>query len=117
MDTENIIEKDEAFWSIEQISDDEKAGKHYTLFDQKKSISSVPLFFSRKDAEIFFTQEYINPEKWRVAQMRLSYINAILFLVQKQDWNLKLFYSYDAYNKGWGVKDITISLQENYYKG
>lgn len=115
MDIENIADSEDSFWFIEHVSGD-KEGERYFIYDEKKDTYAIPLFFSRKDAEIFFSQEYVNPEKWRVSQMRLSYIIAVLFLAQKQDWNLKLFYSYDSYNKGWGVKNITIGLLEDYYK-
>lgn len=104
------------FWFIENLSSPPGTEKYYRIPAQKGNTSVIPVFFSRKDAEIFFDQNFIAPKKWSIQPLSLSYVITILLLVQKKNWDLCLFYSYDPAEKGWGVKNISVTVREGYYK-
>jgi hypothetical protein len=41
---------------------------------------------------------------------------AYLILAENKTFHLKLFYSYDKKDKGWGVKDWSLNVKESYFK-
>lgn len=116
MSDENTPKNDMNFWLIENLSDLPGTEKYYHISLEKNKIPVIPIFFSRKDAEIFFDQNFINPKRWNIQPLSLSYVITILLLAQKKNWELCIFYSYDPGEKGWGVKNISVSIRESYYK-
>lgn len=115
MSGENSSEKG-GFWFIEKISNDENQAPYYTVPDPKTKADFIPLFFSEKDAGIFLEQVSLHPKKWAVKKLTMSYSMAYLILAENKTFHLKLFYSYDKKNQGWGVKDWSLNVKENYFQ-
>jgi hypothetical protein len=115
MSPENSSEKD-GFWFIERKSIEEHKIPYYIVPEPKTNTEFIPLFFSEKDAGMFMEQLRLHPKKWGAKKLTLTYSMAYLILAENKTFHLKLFYSYDKKDKGWGVKDWSLNVKESYFK-
>ncbi len=113
-DKQDILEN--KFWIIEKRQSDPEGAPYYRYPLPGSQNETIPLFLSKKDAEIFFDQKFIHPKKWEIHELTISYMLTYFLLSNKSSFNATLFYSWDPKNKGWGVKNIEIDMREDYFK-